>query len=173
MGGVFGFNGHRGNVSPVAEANIGGDPHAADIVFNSGLATTIVGLDVTQTVIMDAAFFDALRQDAGDAGKFVHAISRYYLDFHETVTGRYECPVHDSSAVAYLLQPELFETTDAAVRVVTDGIAIGQTIHGDPAGNYETNAWQGRPICRVCTAVDSSGMLDLYRTTLASAVDQP
>ena len=46
MGGVFGYNGHRGNVSPVAEANIAGDPTAADIVFTSGIPTTIVGLDV-------------------------------------------------------------------------------------------------------------------------------
>ena len=29
MGGAFGFNGHSGNVSPVAEANIAGDPQAA------------------------------------------------------------------------------------------------------------------------------------------------
>jgi len=36
MGGAFGFNGHRGNVSPVAEANIAGDPLAADRVFTSG-----------------------------------------------------------------------------------------------------------------------------------------
>ena len=44
MGGVFGYNGHRGNVSPVAEANIAGDQLAADRVFTSGIPTTIVGL---------------------------------------------------------------------------------------------------------------------------------
>ena len=112
MGGVFGFNEHRGNVSPVAEANIAGDPQAADRVFTSGLRTTIVGLDVTQETIMDRDYFDLLRRSAGAAGQFIHDISRFYLAFHEQTTGRYACPVHDSSAVAFLLRPELFTTID-------------------------------------------------------------
>ena len=37
MGGAFGYQGHGGNVSPVAEANIASDPLAADIVFTSGM----------------------------------------------------------------------------------------------------------------------------------------
>ena len=58
MGGAFGFNGHRGNVSPVAEANIAGDPQAADSVFTSGMPISIVGLDVTQETILTSEFFD-------------------------------------------------------------------------------------------------------------------
>ena len=47
MGGTF----HApGNVSPVAEANIAGDPEAADRVFQAGFDLTMVGLDVTQKV---------------------------------------------------------------------------------------------------------------------------
>ncbi|MEM7433451.1 MAG: nucleoside hydrolase, partial [Pseudomonadota bacterium] len=141
MGGAFGFNGHRGNVSPVAEANIAGDPLAADRVFTSGLKTTIVGLDVTQETILDDSFFDDLRDNAGDAGGFVHDISRHYVNFHESSTGQRACPMHDSSAVAYVLAPELFETRAAGVRVVTDGPALGQTIWSDPEVRYETGDW--------------------------------
>ena len=36
-----------GNVSPVAEANIWNDPHAADSVFTAGWKLAMVGLDVT------------------------------------------------------------------------------------------------------------------------------
>lgn len=36
-----------GNVSPVAEANIAGDPEACDQVFLTGMDITVVGLDVT------------------------------------------------------------------------------------------------------------------------------
>ena len=55
MGAAFGENGHRGNVSPVAEANIAGDPHAADQVFMARWPITIVGLDVTHEVLLSTA----------------------------------------------------------------------------------------------------------------------
>lgn len=171
MGGAFGFNGNRGNVSPVAEANIAGDPKAADIVFSSGMPTTIVGLDVTDEVIMSSAYLDSLRAEAGAAGEFIHRITRFYLTFNEGLTGRYECSTHDPSAVAYLLAPSIFETRTAVVRVATDGIANGQTIWADPAANYETNAWRDRPTCNICTGVDSHALLSLYKNTLSLAAD--
>ncbi len=166
MGGAFGFNGHRGNVSPVAEANIAGDPLAADRVFTSGLRTTIVGLDVTHEIIARSLFFDALKDNAGSAGDFIYRISRFYLDFHERAQGRFECPVHDSSAVAYLLRPDLFTTTTAGVRVVTEGLAIGQTILGDPDAGYESTAWKDQPVCTICTGVNPDEVLELYAETL-------
>ena len=169
MGGAFGFNGHRGNVSPVAEANIAGDPLAADRVFTSGLRTTIVGLDVTQEIIAHRPFFDAMQANAGSAGDFIYRISRFYLDFHERVSGRNECPVHDSSAVAYLLRPDLFTTRAAGVRVVTSGLAIGQTIFGDPDTDYESTAWKDQPLCTICTGVNSEKVLELYAETLMLA----
>lgn len=172
MGGVFGHNGHSGNVSPVAEANIAGDPMAADRVFGAGWPVTIVGLDVTHETIIDEDFFTALRETAGDAGDFVYQVSRCYLDFHERINGTRECPVHDSSAVACLLQPSLYTTRLAAVRVATDGVAIGQTIAGDPGADYASAAWQNRPLCKICTAVDAGRVLKLYRSTLALAGDQ-
>lgn len=171
MGGAFGFNGHRGNVSPVAEANIAGDPAAADIVFSSGMPTTIVGLDVTDEVIMSSAYLDALRDEAGAAGEFIHRITRFYLKFNEGLTGRFECSTHDPSAVAYLLAPTIFETRTAVVRVVTEGIAMGQTIWADPAANYETSAWSDLPTCNICTGVDSHALLSLYTKTLSLAAD--
>lgn len=171
MGGAFGFNGHSGNVSPVAEANIAGDPQAADKVLTSGLPVTIVGLDVTQETIANDGFFESLKETAGKAGDFIYRISRFYLDFHEKITGTHTCPVHDSSAVAFLLNPYLYETRNAAVRVVTEGIAIGQTIAGDPVADYESLSWKNHPTCQICTGVDADTVLDLYAETLESGGD--
>ena len=52
MGGAFGTGGVLGNVTPAAEANMLGDPDAADIVFGAAWPVAIVGLDVTQRTIM-------------------------------------------------------------------------------------------------------------------------
>ena len=47
MGGAFG----EGNTTPAAEFNIFVDPHAAQVVFSSGVPITMMGLDVTHQAL--------------------------------------------------------------------------------------------------------------------------
>lgn len=169
MGGVFMRRGHLGNVSPVAEANMAGDPSAADQVLGSGLDITIVGLDVTQETVMDESFIDALRKGAGAAGDFIYDVTRFYFDFYESINGERSCPIHDSSAVAYLLAPEHYQTETGPTRVVCEGVAMGQTILGQHPERYASDAWQGRPHCRICTRVDGDAVKALYLDTLSLA----
>ena len=169
MGGVFMRRNHTGNVSPVAEANMAGDPSAADRVLGSGLPVTIVGLDVTQETTMDENFIATLRDRAGDAGGFIHDITRFYFDFYEGVDGVRACPIHDSSAVAYLLAPQLYTVERGPVRVIAEGIAMGQTILGPTPERYASDAWLNRPDCDVCTGVDDDAVRALYLETLALA----
>jgi purine nucleosidase len=169
MGGAFGYNQHAGNVSPVAEANIASDPLAADIVFTSDIPTVIVGLDVTQEVIMDSLFIQSLANKAGRAGQFIKKTNKYYFDFYHSISGKNECPLHDSSAVAYLLNPDLFITIRRPVRVVTTGIAMGQTIHGDKLNAYVTDTWDNASNCTICTQVNSFAVLEMYQSTLSIA----
>ncbi|EED32305.1 inosine-uridine preferring nucleoside hydrolase [gamma proteobacterium NOR5-3] len=169
MGGVFMRRGHQGNVSPVAEANMAGDPAAADRVFNSGLDVTVVGLDVTAETIMDESFISTLREQAGDAGAFIHDITRFYFDFYEGINGQRSCPIHDSSAVAYLLAPQHYQVETGPTRVVCEGVAMGQTILGLHPERYASDAWLERPSCRICTAVDAEAVKALYLETLSLA----
>lgn len=169
MGGVLGYNGHRGNVTPVAEANIIGDPTAADQLFISGVPTTIVGLDVTEEVQMTVPYLEQIRDQSGKAGQFISEISDYYLNFYQSRFGERKCPMHDSSAVAYLLRPNLYQTNEAVVRVVTEGRAIGQTISGDGLAEYVIDDWYNLPTVKYCTGVDHQAVLSLYAETLANA----
>jgi len=165
MGGAFGYNGHSGNVTAHAEANIAGDPVAANRVFGSELQLTIVGLDVTEETIATPRFFEHLRQHAAHAGEFIHRISRCYLDFHQRINGSYECPVHDSSAVAYLLRPDIFVTRQGRVRVATEGANQGQTMFNEAGAGEVAN-------CKICTAVDADALLRLYTATICSGGNQ-
>ena len=49
-----------GNVTPVAEANIWNDPHAADIVFSADWRLKMIGLDVTYAVSYPQAYLSKL-----------------------------------------------------------------------------------------------------------------
>lgn len=169
MGGVFGFAGQCGNVSPVAEANIAGDPAAADAVFISGMPLTVVGLDVTEKTRMDESFINQLRERAGDAGEFIYQTTRAYFDFYQQSAGPRHCPIHDSSAVACLLAPSLYRMQSRVVRVATAGIAIGQTVAGEPGMDYVSDAWREASPIQVCAGVDADAVRTLYLDTLAIA----
>ncbi|MFM0392263.1 nucleoside hydrolase [Paraburkholderia phytofirmans] len=170
MGGAFGTDGVLGNVTPAAEANILADPDAADIVLGAAWPVAIVGLDVTQPTIMSREYLASLRERGGAAGQFVWEVSRHYEAFHEQsaqLTGIY---VHDSSAVAYVLAPHLYTTRRGPVRVLTDGIAVGQTIQKPSTMPVPAPAWDSRPDCKVCIGVDVPGMLALYERTICGTL---
>jgi len=170
MGGAFGYRGHSGNVTPVAEANIIGDPHAADEIFAAAWPIIVLGLDVTQEAVMSTGYLERLRDEAGRTGQFIWDISRFYEDFYRSSTQFDGVPVHDSSAVGYLLDPTLFTTRGGPIRVVTEGIAIGQTIQAPNTRRFPPgNAWEGRPEHLVCIDSDAQRFLTLYFDTIVAA----
>ncbi|MEW6340924.1 MAG: nucleoside hydrolase [Paraburkholderia sp.] len=166
MGGAFGINGVLGNVSPCAEANISADPDAADQVFAAAWKVTAVGLDVTQKAVMSTAYLDRLRQHGGENGQFIWDVSRHYEHFHIASSGVHGIYVHDSSAVAYLVAPELYRIRRGTVRVVVEGLAIGQTIQKPAAMGVPAPDWDTVPQQDVCVDVDVEGFLQLYYETI-------
>ncbi|ALE58426.1 nucleoside hydrolase [Paraburkholderia sp. RL17-368-BIF-A] len=168
MGGAFGTEGVLGNVTPAAEANILGDPDAADIVFGAPWPVAIVGLDVTQRTIMSQEYLASIRDRGGAAGQFIWDVSRHYEAFHQQSAQLKGIYVHDSSAVAYVLAPHLYTTRSGPVRVLTEGIAVGQTILKPSTMPVPAPAWDSRPACKACVGVDAAGMLALYENTVCA-----
>lgn len=144
-----------GNVSPVAEANIGGDPHAADLVFTSPWKVTLIGLDVTTTVRLNETILSRVKAANARFGPFLYEITRFYETFHRTVEhvpdGFY---VHDPSAVIFLIAPELFTIQQGPLRVVGEGIAAGQTIMAAYDYQRELPPWKNQPHVKAAVAVD-------------------
>lgn len=166
MGGAFGLAGKPGNVTPVAEANIWNDPEAADLVFTAPWPLTAVSLDVTTQVVMSPAYMDALEASAGEAGAFLNAISKPYAAFYGGRDGITGCCVHDAAAVAYVIDPSLFSVRRGSVRVVTEGIALGQTCQKAEGELFGPSAWDNQPIQAVTVTVDEAGLLGLYAETM-------
>lgn len=157
-----------GNVNPAAEANIYSDPHAADRVFTAPWPLlTMVGLDVTEQVIMDEAYFHTLA--ASRTGAYIESISRYYLDFYERTNGLRMCHTHDPSAIAYVIDPTLFRSRVGPMRVVTEGLGRGLTIWDRRQHWYGPHAWSDRPAANVCLQVDAERLLTLYRERILAA----
>lgn len=157
MGGAFGFSGHNGNVTPVGEANIIGDPEAADIVFTTPWPVVAIGLDVTRQVVATAADMDELGRSNSDAAQFVAAISEGYMR-HYLGIGAEGLFVHDATAAAYVIAPELFTLRKGPVRVVTSGLALGQTIQRDEGSSYRPGDWDNVPNQCACESVNSEAV---------------
>lgn len=166
MGGAFGYQGRSGNATPAAEANIFGDPVAADEIFAAAWPVVVVGLDVTHDIILDTAYLATLAAEAGENGELLRQMSDHYARFYRDVMGLAGVVGHDLLAVTYLLYPEWFETRSGPIRVLTDGIAVGQTIQMLATRKGGHPDWSGRPDQLICTGVDATAALQHYRETV-------
>ena len=155
-----------GNVSPVAEANIFGDPHAADAVFKADWHVHMIGLDVTHQVTMNDALQQKVRDNNPKFGEFLYRAGQFYADFYKASRGADGCFVHDASAVAYAINPTLFEVVEGPVRVATEGVAKGQTILKREQYDYPESHWDNITASSVCVSVDEQGVLALYEQVM-------
>ncbi len=148
----------HGNITPVAEANIHGDPEAADMVLAAGWPLTMVGLDVTTKTRMSPQFIEALGSGSTPSAELLRKIFPRYQEFHDKYLGMGgSTHTHDPSAIGYLLEPGLFATEQWPLHVITEGRCVGQTV-ADPY-----RIWGERPAHTVCMGVDSPRLLELIR----------
>jgi inosine-uridine nucleoside N-ribohydrolase len=166
MGGAFDVN---GNVTPAAEANIHGDPEAADIVFTAPWKITIFGLDVTMKTIMSSAYLAGMASEGDASLRLLSDLSQFYIQFYRQRVGLDGMAIHDSCACVYVVAPELFAFRSGPVRVVCGGIADGETIQAPDSGRrFVGSAWDGQPSQRVAVGVEPDAVLEVIRATLVN-----
>jgi len=111
---------------------------------------------------MSTAYVDELAT-TGEDGQFVRDISRHYERFYNSREGVGGFFVHDASAVTYALHPEFFATERGQIRVVSGGIADGQTIIKPEGQSFAPGPWDDRPVQTIAIGVQSGRVLALYR----------
>jgi inosine-uridine nucleoside N-ribohydrolase len=162
-----------GNATPAAEANILNDPEAADMVFATNWKVSMIGLDVTHKVLMSSTQLKEIASRSSEMNKYVSEAMIFYHGFYRKTNKIDGIFVHDSSAVAYLLNRELFTVETYPLKVeTTNSISFGKTwplLDGEP--DFEERPvlipWQNRPKVNICVDVNSEEVLKLIMSRLS------
>lgn len=126
---LMGGGAYTGNWTPTAEYNIFADPEAAHIVFNSGLPIIMSGLDVTLKAYVNKEENERLRAQGNKISVFAAELIDFFGKFHYEVENLPGCTLHDPTAIAALIYPELFTSKLCNVDVELKGeLTTGMTV---------------------------------------------
>jgi inosine-uridine nucleoside N-ribohydrolase len=121
-----------GNISPVASANLWGDPEAADVVYRSGAKIVQIGLDVCDQVEISAAQQQHVWQANTSATRLLQALTPcLQASYRQRGLLRHPDSIryNDVPAMAYAIDPSLFTCQELHVRIETQGqLTRGQTV---------------------------------------------
>ncbi|MDO5100995.1 MAG: nucleoside hydrolase [Eubacteriales bacterium] len=158
MGGTL--NAH-GNVGPVSEANIWGDPEAADLVMQQPWDLTLVGLDVTlQThICLDEIrkLKTFCRKEVRPQVDFIEQELLYYTNGNRSQSFTMEySPLHDPLAMIVAIDPSCVTCQKRITRVectgsLTRGMVVTDTREKTMAGRFVNH----------CISVDSRKALNI------------
>ncbi|KAK3122413.1 hypothetical protein QOZ80_8BG0669240 [Eleusine coracana subsp. coracana] len=144
-----------GNVNPAAEANIHGDPEAADIVFTSGADIAVVGINITTQVCLTDEDLLELKYSKGKHTQFLSDMCKFYRDWHAKSDGFHGIFLHDPVSFTALVHPEYFTFKKGVVRVETQGICAGHTLMDQGLKKWNSeNPWSGYKPISVAWTVD-------------------
>lgn len=156
-----------GNVNPAAEANIYGDPEAADVVFTSGAHISVVGINITtQTKFTDIDLCE-LRESKGRHTRVITDMCKFYRDWHVKSDGVEGIFLHDPVCFVALVRPDLFTFKKGVVRVETQGICMGHTLMDQGLKKWNSdNPWTGYSPISVAWTVNVEEVLMYIKNQL-------
>ena len=149
-----------GNATPVASANLWGDPEAADVVYRSGARIVQIGLDVCNQVEISLEQQRRVWQAQSSATRLLETLTpclkqsynqRGLLRHPEGI--RY----NDVPAMAYVVDASLFTCRDVYIRIETQG----QDTRGQTVADVEQQSGE-RPNVTVAFDVDVPRLTELW-----------
>ncbi len=119
---------HPGNTTPQAEFNVYCDPHAAHIVYHSGIPLLLVPLDVTYQCILTQQDIQRLLKISSPITEFISEATRFYMGYHEEFQQILGCVINDPLALALAFAPHLADVRQHYVDVdISGGVSMGKT----------------------------------------------
>ena len=143
-----------GNTTPAAEFNIHADPHAAQVVFDSGLPVTMIPLDVTHQVRSTPERVARLAARDTPLAVAVAELLR--------PSGTGPSSLHDPCVIAYLLAPDLFQGSRVNVAIECESaLTLGMSV-------VDWRGVSGRPAnANVLHTVDADGVYALLERSFS------
>ncbi|XP_078170589.1 uridine-ribohydrolase 2 isoform X1 [Carex rostrata] len=167
LGGAFWVN---GNVNPATEANIFGDPEAADVVFTSGADILAIGINTTHQVVLTDADLEKLQKSNSKFCQYLCKILGVYFSYHHEAYSIKGVYLHDPTTVVAAINPSLLTYTEGVVRVQTCGITRGLTLFDNTKKRYgEMTEWTGKPKIKVAVTVDAPAVVQLVMDRLINS----
>jgi len=118
-----------GNTTPAAEFNIYVDPHAAKVVFQSGIPLVVMPLDLTHTALTTRARVERFKGLGNKAGVFTAEMLDFFERFDKEKYGSEGAPLHDPNVIAYLLKPEIYKGREVNIEIETESaLTMGMTV---------------------------------------------
>lgn len=106
-----------GNITPAAEFNIYADPEAAHVVFSCGRPIVMIGLSITQKVLLQKEVATRIGSIDNKAATLFTEIMDFYTKTNQEIFGNDVSPLYDPAAIAYLIDPAVFTTKPMYVEI--------------------------------------------------------
>jgi inosine-uridine nucleoside N-ribohydrolase len=134
-----------GNITPAAEFNIYGDPHAARVVLHAGWPIKLVSLDATNIAYVTREQVRSLASNGSPITRFIEQMTRFYFEVFGPSTGNTVLRLHDPLCLAAAFRPDFITWEPAYVDVeLTGTLTQGETVAyfnrpGMPAPNVQAS----------------------------------
>jgi len=153
-----------GNATACAEFNMYYDPLSAQQVFRSATTKTLVPLDISKKITLTLNMMDELTKGETRAGEFMGNVLPFAFRAYHQLLGQEAIQLNECAALAFALQPKLFETEEMAGDVETAGLlTTGATVFDRrPQPQWRANM-------EVVTSIDKPAVTDCILRGLKQA----
>ena len=157
----------KGNASPVSEANIMADPEAAYILFNSGVKIYMTSLDATWNGYISFEELEEYKNNGNWLSDILCDMCGVYEEHYKLRMKNPGLAMHDSLALAWIVNPKLVTSEDYYVTVDINGrYTYGMTV------TDVHNVMGKEPNTTVSLDVDRVPFIDMIKDAIKVLADK-